>query len=182
MNSKKREIEPGSAKGNPAVRFVSVFIILLIIYFSFTQSGWFIDGFFPPFQHLNVELIAGLLQWIGEPVTYAKENIFAPTFTLAFVRGCDALDPTATFICAIIAYPTSIVHKLWGIATGISAIFVLNIGRVISLYYIQLHIPDWYHVMHLHVWQVTFVIIAIALWAMWASALPGRSEQMPHAA
>ncbi len=67
-------------------------------------------------------------------------------------------------------------HRLNSNATGNSmanqiwkgSLLLLNLVRIVSLFYIQIHFPRAFEVMHIEVWQVLFIFLAIALWALWA--------------
>ena len=54
------------------------------------------------------------------------------------------------------------------------SLMLLNLARIVSLFYIQIHFPRAFEVMHIEVWQALFIFLAIALWAWWACWAVGR--------
>jgi exosortase/archaeosortase family protein len=50
---------------------------------------------------------------------------------------------------------------------GLFILFLLNIVRIASLYIVGIHYPDLFESMHLAIWQVAFIFVAILLWFLW---------------
>ena len=86
---------------------------------------------------------------------------------MLFRSGCDAVETTALFICAALAFPTSFLRKVVGIIAGAFVLAMLNLVRVVSLFLIGVHLPSIVDVMHIEVWQGLFIIFAVILWVVW---------------
>ena len=69
---------------------------------------------------------------------------------------------------AVLAFPSPLRIKLWGVLLGFTAIFALNLLRVISLYYIVLRYPKLFEGAHIYVWQTVVIGAAVLLWLFWA--------------
>ena len=62
--------------------------------------------------------------------------IQSPQFTMAIRRGCDAVEPTWLLCAAMISFPAPLLHKLWGIVAAIILLQILNLIRIVTLYWI----------------------------------------------
>ena len=97
--------------------------------------------------------------------------------TVEIVRECTGVYPTAMFIAAVLAYPTTWTRKILGIVGGALSIQAINIVRVISLAYILKRFPDVFETAHLVVWQSLIVFFTVLLWVIWAVEFGGKGER-----
>jgi exosortase H (IPTLxxWG-CTERM-specific) len=121
----------------------------------------------PAYHHFIAKASAGILSLLGEHITAVGINIDSPRFSLLIKPGCDAVEVTALFVCAVLAFPASFSRKATGIIAGVFALAALNLVRVVSLFLIGVYLPDIVDMMHLEVWQGLFIIFAVALWVVW---------------
>ncbi len=71
-------------------------------------------------------------------------------------------------MAAIAAYPASLRAKLIGLVGGLAAITVLNLVRMISLFYIGAYFPQYLDMAHLLIWQGVMILSVVILWLFWA--------------
>ncbi len=172
----------------PVLRFVVLFGVFMGLFQACTIIPFAQDRAWPAYLRVNAQVSAGILLVLGEQATYSGESINSPRGSLRIARGCDAVQPSALFVAAVLASPVSMWAKLPGIFIGTASLLLLNLIRIVSLFYIQIYFPRAFEVMHIEVWQVLFIFVAIALWAWWAwwavrrgaadfSASPPPSEQ-----
>jgi len=83
-------------------------------------------------------------------------------------NGCNGVWATIIFVSAVLAFPSGPGAKVLGIALGFCAIFVINLVRVISLYYIVLEYPKAFEGAHIYVWQSLVIGATVLLWLFWA--------------
>ena len=75
-----------------------------------------------------------------------------------------------------VTFPAALVSKIPGMLLGTVCLMVLNLARIISLFYVRKHFPSVFEVMHVDVWQTLFVLLAILFWILWAiRAVPSVS-------
>lgn len=153
----------------PVLRFVLVFVgLVLVVNVLLLRQVREL----PVVVHL-LDLTAGLagaaLRILGEEAQVYGRHIASPRYSLLVSHGCDAVQPIALLISAMIATPAAIRRKLIGAIVGVAILVSLNVVRVISLYYIGVFIPKYFDVMHLEVWGTVFVLLSISIWIVWAS-------------
>lgn len=112
----------------------------------------------------------------GAGVTAYGNTLSTASHSIDVVDGCNGIYATAILISGVLAYPTKISYKPFGIIIGISAIFALNLVRVISLFYLGQYYPDIFEGFHIYVWQSIIIIWAIFVWDFWARKTDKRQE------
>ena len=148
--------------------FLLIFGVLMGLFYIFMCFVPVYSGrALPAYHNFIAKTSAGILSLLGEHITAIGTNIYSPRFSLQIKPGCDAVEATALFVCAVLAFPASFSRKAAGIIAGIFALAVLNLVRVVSLFLIGVHLPDIVDMMHLEVWQGLFIIFAVALWVVW---------------
>ena len=72
-------------------------------------------------------------------------------------------------------------RKLHGILAGTVLLQLLNLVRIVTLYWIGLYVPDVFDSAHLEIWPTAFIIVAIVLFIGWIewSPNPQKSHSEP---
>ena len=115
---------------------------------------------------MSVRISHGL-NLFGMGTTASGGMISSPRFSVNIARGCDAIEAMALFAIALLTFPARWIYKLTGLLTGIALLFSLNILRIVSLFLTGIWFPSAFEMMHVEVWQVVFIVFAIALWIFW---------------
>jgi len=93
------------------------------------------------------------------------------SFALSVVTACTGLFTTGVFIVAVLAFPASFLAKLIGVTLGAAGIFLINLLRLGSLFYVGVHFPDLFDRMHLLVWQSLVIVLSLFLWLLWVKVV-----------
>lgn len=171
-----------SAK-RPVFRAVLIFLALLAAFYTF-EFTHLARG---PARHAYLRWIANtsarILTVMGHDAEADGTDVRSSRFSVKIVRGCDALDPTAAFVAAVFASPVSLWSKLPGLLIGTASLLLINLVRVVSLFYIGIHFPAAFKFMHHDVWQAAFVVLAVVFWLIWVQWATRRSApgDMPGA-
>jgi len=80
---------------------------------------------------------------------------------------CTGIVPAVILVAAVIAYPSSILKKILCLGLGIPVIFLINLVRTVSLYYVGVHIPQYFDITHFVVWQSITILVVIGIWLLW---------------
>jgi exosortase/archaeosortase family protein len=105
----------------------------------------------------------------------------SPRFSIQIERGCDAVEPSALFVVAVLASPVRFRRKIPPVILGTVFLLVLNVIRIVTLFLTGLHLRSLFDTMHLDVWQAAFIVLAILLWAVWASRVARTRARQPDA-
>lgn len=156
----------------PILRFFFIFAILMGAFYSFAFTLWFQNILFPAYLQFNAEMSAMILNWLGQNVSVVNADIISSHFAISIKKGCDGLAPTAFFLCTILAFSTHWKLKVPGIIFGTLFLVTLNFIRIISLFLVGRYYPQAFELMHLEVWQILFILLAMLffiLWLFWAT-------------
>jgi exosortase/archaeosortase family protein len=102
-----------------------------------------------------------LIGMFAAGVTVEGTQIMGP-FPLQIVKACSLLDAQAFYVGAALAFPTRRGRKLLGIALGVLALATLNVLRIAALFFIGLHAPNQFDVVH-EEWLPAALVLAACL-------------------
>lgn len=151
----------------PVLRGVFIFILIMSLFYGFVHSPDVELSFFSHHLRLIASITGSILSALGYETTVSESTISTPQMTLQIVRGCDAIEPTVAFIAAVIASPVSSWSKIPGIFIGSFCLYLINLGRIVSLFFIGIYSPQIFKVVHESIWQALIIILAIVFWAYW---------------
>ena len=77
------------------------------------------------------------------------------------------MDPAALLVAAMVAFPSSWRAKLVGVLAGVATVLVVNVVRIVSLFYIGVHFPRVFEVVHVEVWPTAIMFLALFLFLVW---------------
>ncbi len=162
----------------PVLRFVLSFALLMGPFTLFFYGALTRTSFLEPYLHvnaafewyldLNAAASAVVLRTFGEDATAEGQSVRSPRASVEIRYGCDAILPTALFASAILAFPVTMRTKWTAIIVGCGALLAINLVRIVSLYYVRIYRFDWFHALHVDVWQPAFIFLALLFWVMWA--------------
>lgn len=96
-------------------------------------------------------------------------------FSVNIMHGCNGAYVTAIVVSAILAFPSTWREKLIGLALGIPGVQIINLVRIVSLYYIGVNRPDLFEQFHYYVWQTGVIVLSMAIWIFWAEVFVGKT-------
>ena len=144
--------------------FLIIVTVLEVTYLATSESGSI-----ETIARNTAQMTALLLSMLGESVRVDGISLYSPLLNMKIVSECTAITPTIVFVAAVLAFPSSITAKLKGLVFGTVSLYLINLVRVVSLYYIGTRAPDQMEFAHVVVWQAAMVLIAIGLWYLWAA-------------
>ncbi len=97
-------------------------------------------------------------------------------FAVSIEAGCNGVEAMIVLAAAVLAFPASWKHKVYGLLLGFAAIQVLNLVRIISLFYLGQWNYDVFQWAHLYLWQALIMLDALIFWLVWIRMLP-RSQK-----
>ncbi|MBI4717301.1 MAG: exosortase H [Planctomycetes bacterium] len=165
----------------PVLRFVLLFALFMLVFHLVCTSAFMTELVFPAYLRFNARVSGSILGLFEDQVAVAGQSIHG-RYALTIERGCDAIEPSALFLSGVLAFPSTLVRKLPGMLIGTVCLMVLNMVRIISLFYIGVYWPSAFEVAHVSVWQALFIFSAIVFWVLWAVWSIREVQPVPHAA
>ena len=182
MRQRRGDRQPPRGRGRrgkrAVFRFVGLFAVLMVLFQLASATSFVRDTVFPTYLRFNAQVSGTILRLFENSVVVSGQSIRG-RYSLTIERGCDAIEPSALFLAGVLAFPAAIMAKLPGMLIGTLVLMVLNLVRIISLFYVGVYYPSLFHIMHVDVWQSAFVFLAILFWILWA--LWATREGVPKA-
>lgn len=175
--SRKAQRDSGSSQPTPSGRrerrkhpvLRAVFLFGLLMGGYYLLEYWYLmhGTLLESYLSLIATAVAGVLTLLGDETIAQGKVVASRAFQVQIFHGCDALEPTAAYLSALLASPIAFRAKLPGILVGVIGLQVVNLVRIVSLFLVGAHYPDALDIMHYDLWQAAFIVIAIVFWAIW---------------
>ena len=183
QNTKTKENEvqkPVERKSKTLLYFVLRFAALFLLFEACYFNDYLFNHLFYPINKFFAFSTAKLLPVIGIHANSNAETIANNQFSITVKQGCDSLEALAIFICGVIAFPSKLNHKIYGLLIGSFVILFMNLIRLINLFWIGLYHRDLFDLFHLEIWQGFFILLSIALWLIWVLKAIKPSKPVSH--
>ena len=152
----------------PEARFLIVFLTVLGSSFTVVALNPVNDAIVLPYTAFVARLSGAVLRVLGEPAAVTGCVVSSPRFAVTIYNGCNGLITSLIFIAGVLAFPARWTAKLVGVVGGLVLIQILNLVRILSLFYIGIYLPDYFNDAHIYIWQSLIIIAGVALWVLWA--------------
>jgi len=157
---------------SPALRFVVMMILGMIIFYAFYKSAFYQNYLNEPIVSAQASLTSFFLNIFGADVTSNGTVISSATTdsSINIKGGCDGLEATALLLCAVSVFPIAFKYKVPGLLLGFLGLFALNIFRLVGLYYAKAHASQsTFDLLHEQGGFVIFTALSIVIWMIWAN-------------
>jgi exosortase H (IPTLxxWG-CTERM-specific) len=151
----------------PILKFVMIFGLVMGSYYLVAATPLYRKNVFPAYLKINATVSAEILSWFGEETRSVGNSVVSPEFSVGIEQGCDAIEPATLFLAAVLAFPVAFRMKIPGILIGVPTLLLINLVRIISLYYVGIFFPSSFDMMHIEVWQPAFILLLLLFWAIW---------------
>ncbi len=159
----------------PDARFLILFLTILAIGFGVVALKWVNERVVDPYTEVVAQMSAGLLRLFGEEIVVSGCNL-SGRFSVTIYNGCNGLITSLIFVSGVLAFPASLRAKLIGFLGGLVAIQLINLVRIISLFFIGVYFPKFFNQSHVVIWQSVIILAGVSLWVLWANRFAAPSQ------
>ena len=170
MDETRRSAEPGEAAArgrDPWRRFVLVFAALAVVSELVYYGVALESDLFAAYLALLARISGFLLGFVADEVSVHGTLIRSSLFSVEIARGCDAYRICSLLTAAIIAFPSSLRLKLWGLALGLLWLNILNFVRILGLFFIGGFLPEHFQASHQTYFPIFLICMTMAAWILW---------------
>lgn len=164
----------------PVLAFVVLFALLMGLFYGITFIDVMELKILPAYMRVNATLSTEILNVFGEDANTYGTSIRSKRYSVDIRHGCDAIEPSALFLAAVLAFPAPLRSKIPGLIIGTLVLAIINLTRIVTLFYTGIYFPKWFQTVHVDVWQPVFILLSLTLWvlwAWWATKDPNRQKQ-----
>lgn len=159
----------GNLWKRPEIRFLIFYLLILGTSFTVIALKPVNDAFVVPYTTLVAQMSGKVLAGFGEDIAIEGCLLRSPRFAVTIYNGCNGLITSIIFMAGVLAFPARPLNKLLGVVGGLLAIQVINLTRIISLFYIGVFFPSFFDSSHIVVWQSIVILSGVVLWIIWAT-------------
>ena len=167
----------------PALRFLGIFLGLYLglnVIYGLWISSY---GSAPDSATwLVTKQTSAILNLFGEQTT-VTENPGMPSVAiqvgmrsaLNVYEGCNGLNVMIVFVAFIFAFGGNRKKLAWFVPLGIVLIYVINLVRVVALYYVAEHWEAYFYYVHKYAFTGVLYLFVLGLWWWWIEKVNGIS-------
>jgi len=150
------------------LRFLVCFVILLV-----TGYGLLLAPFTQPAvvsaTSTLVKVSAGCIRLFGGHARGQGDFLTNPAngYTIEVRDTCNASNVTLLLWAAILSFPAPWRLKGKGLAAGTVAIHLINLLRIISLFYLGQYNSTWFDFAHSYVWESVIMVATLVIFSLW---------------
>lgn len=165
------------------LKFIGLYLVSNLIY------GWFITAWAPlpdPMTQWVTEQSAGILEVLGytntvhihstKPTTYIEWN---GKGIVSVYEGCNGLNVALVFLSFLFAFGPYKKPLAWFAPLGLVIIHLANLGRVVLLFMVSVHMPDALYFMHKYLFTAFIYLFVFLLWIWWVVKLAKPINHAP---
>lgn len=86
---------------------------------------------------------------------------------VAVAGGCNGVEVCLLITAAMLAFPTKLSLRLWGVLICILAIQSINILRIVSLLFLSRYAVHLFDFFHTYVWDAVILLDAVLIFFLW---------------
>jgi exosortase family protein XrtM len=167
---------------NTPSRKTFIFLFLFLLFYGLFHFGYYL---------IPDELLRSTIYYDGitrtsaslvnllspQEQALAQQNMIQSRLTvLEIVRGCDGAGALFLVISAVLAFPTTIKHKLIGLVLGITLSYLLNQIRIVALYFISAYQQQWFLLTHSYLFPTLIIILCSLFYLWWVHSVTERTD------
>jgi exosortase family protein XrtF len=167
----------------PAIRFLVIFLVLYIG-LNVLYGLWITSyGNTPdPATRMVTQHTSWLLNAFGEETIIADTPHTASIAVRKELRtvmnvyeGCNSINVMIVFVAFIIAFGGKLRSMAWFVPAGLLMIYILNLIRVLGLFYVAEHWEEYFYYVHKYAFTAFIYVFVLALWWLWIEKIGGVS-------
>ena len=158
-------------------RFALTFTFLLLALFTIELLDPVQAAVIQPFTGFLADISVALIMPFDEHVSaYGRIISHSQTgFAVSIEAGCNGVEAAIVLVAGVLAFPAPWRHKLLAIGGGFLAIQIMNIARIISLFYLGQWSLDLFTWMHLYLWPVLIMLDVLVVFLIYLRYLTRQS-------
>lgn len=160
------------------LRFFLTFVVLQLGLFGINMLSVVQQHVVLPWTALLARGCVALVTLFDDSAAAAGKVLWntATGFGVSIEPGCNGVEACIVLFAGVMAFPSSWRYKLMGLAMGFVAVQLLNMVRIISLFYLGQWNMEVFNFAHEYLWQALIMLDVLVVWLLWVRAV-ARAEQ-----
>jgi len=155
------------------------FLVFISIYITAHSLYYFSKPLKIPFylQRINTRISSSAINLAtpNEATIAAGTSITTQNgLSMSVGWGCEGVEGIFMIVAALAAFSMRRKWKVYGALAGIAMIFILNIFRLIFLWYTFRYKPALFDIMHVYVGQTFIIFFSVLFFVIWIKTFANR--------
>lgn len=149
--------------------FILSFAIIFSLLFFLQNLAIVQNTVMIPWTLFLAELSFHLVSLFDENV-FIYQNILKDKisgFSVSIDQSCSGIDESLVLITAILAYPANYKNKILGVIACFIIIQLLNVTRIITLFYLGQFSEELFDIGHSYIWRIVVLLGIFFLFYIW---------------
>jgi len=161
-----------------AIRFLVLFALIFgILYLVFGIAPGVRLGIIKPYTGLLARAVTTIVNLFGAAASVNDTQVLSARASIDIEMGCDGVEASCLFLAGVLAFPTSWRARLIGFAIGVPLIHLINLARLVGLYYAGVYFPGIVEELHVYVAQTLVILLSTALLIIWLERFAVQHRQ-----
>jgi len=161
-----------------AIRFLALFALIFgVLYLVFGIAPGVRLGIIKPYTGLLARAVTAIVNLFGAAASVNDTQVLSARASIDIEMGCDGVEASCLFLAGVLAFPTSWRARLIGFAIGVPLIHVINLARLVGLYYAGVYFPGIVEELHVYVAQTLVILLSTALLIIWLERFAVQHRQ-----
>jgi exosortase H (IPTLxxWG-CTERM-specific) len=163
------------------LRFAILFFVILVGLFGLELLQPVQQHVVLPWTALLARVCVALVGFFDASAMAQGKVLWNSTtgFGVSIEPGCNGVEAFVVLCASMLAFPAGWKQKAVGLGVGFLAIQVVNVLRVISLFYLGQWNKDVFAFAHTYLWQAFIMLDVLAVWLIWMRAISPREAEVP---
>ena len=153
-------------------RFLLAFVGIGLLLYGAVYLPPVRDGIIAPFTDWLTVAAGAVITFFGGQAWVQGNVLSIPGFSVRILDLCNGVEATLLLWTAMLAFPAPWPHRLVGLLLGFLGVQILNLARIVSLVYLGVLKPDWFHWVHWYVWDALILMDVLLIFLLWLRRLP----------
>jgi exosortase H (IPTLxxWG-CTERM-specific) len=159
-------------------RFLVLFPISLLVGFGVLKTP-FVQATLAGFTRGIVIVTAGAIRLFGGLAAARGDILQNPAngFAVQVMDGCNGVNAIILLWAAVLTFPAPWLHKVKGLLAGALALQLINLVRIVTLFYLGQWNTGWFDFAHLYLWEGLIMLDTLAIFWFWVRFMPFRPHE-----
>jgi len=156
---------------NKIIKSWLLFGLIALVFYGISIQPFYTEYIQNPVARIFTYLSSTVLNILGQGTTSNLTTLTASDgLTMSVLKGCDAIAPIILLVTGVLMFPVDKKLKVRGIGVGVPLLLLVNLIRIVSLFFFLKYTPSIFEFMHNEFWQVGFIGITILYYIYWLNS------------
>lgn len=160
-------------------QFLIRFAVLLVVLYALVAIHPVNDNVIVPYTNVLATVVAKALALIHISAAASGTIIRSAIFALDIRNGCNGVEAVVLLLAAVAAFPASIMDRAKGLLLGLLFVQVVNVIRLVMLFWLGAYHRSVFDLFHVTVWQTVIVLVTFAFFYVWSTRVASRTASAP---